>query len=101
MSNSFYILIVSDFSRHHLRRSGTFTALDFAPPPRFRDADGGSDAGSIRSGRSGRSNRSTSSRMQVHNIRAGAYRVSRIPKELVGTQNEFAAILKPTWKVGS
>lgn len=74
---------------HALRRSGTFTGLDFAPPPRI-NTDSASDAGSIRSGRS------TSSR-QLANIRAGAYRVSRLPGEFVGTRNDFAQALKPSW----
>lgn len=78
-------------SPHLLRKSGTFTALDFAPPPRFRDpGSGGSDAGSIRSNRSGMS---TASRMAV---RAGAYRVSRIPKEVVGTKDDIMQSLRPT-----
>ena len=85
-------------SSHQLRKSGLFTALDFAPPPRFRNADNASDAGSIRSGRS---NGSAMSAAQIHSIRAGAYRVSRIPKELVGTKDEIGASLKPSWKVGS
>ena len=41
------------------------------------------------------------SQAQVHSLRAGAYRVSRIPKELVGTRDEFAQALRPSWKVGS
>ncbi|KAL8694746.1 MAG: hypothetical protein Q9218_000672 [Villophora microphyllina] len=55
-------------SPHSLRKSGTFTALDFAPPPRFKSSDNGSDTGSIRS------NRSAMSAQQLHSIRAGAYR---------------------------
>ena len=89
----FIVLIQSS---HLLRKSGTFTALDFAPPPRFKNSDSGSDAGSIRSGRS---NGSAMSAAQIQNIRAGAYRVSRIPKEVVGTRNEFADTLKPTWNL--
>ncbi len=34
---------------------------------------------------------------QLHNIRAGAYRVSRIPKEVVGTKTDIVSSLKPTW----
>ena len=79
-------------SRHLLRKSGTFTALDFAPPPRFKNSDAGSDAGSIRSGRSAHS---TMSAAQQHSIRTGAYRVSRIPKEVVGTKFEFNESLRP------
>ncbi|KAI9797176.1 MAG: hypothetical protein M1825_006035 [Sarcosagium campestre] len=81
-------------SPHALRKSGTFTALDFAPPPRFKNSDAGSDAGSIRSGRS---NRSAMSAAQVHNIRTGAYRVSRLPKDFVGTKADITSSLKPTW----
>ena len=71
-----------------------FTALDFAPPPRFKNHDGGSDSGSIRSGKS---NHSATSAAQIHNIRAGAYRLSRIPKEMVGTKIDIKNALKPTW----
>lgn len=70
----------------------SFTALDFAPPSRFKRPDGtGSDGGSIRSGRS------NLSAAQLANIRAGAYRVSRIPKEFVGTRDDFSVSLKPQW----
>ncbi|PGH07949.1 hypothetical protein AJ80_07930 [Polytolypa hystricis UAMH7299] len=77
-------------SPHALRKSATYTALDFAPPPRFKNSDTGSDAGSIRSNRSG------VSAMQVHNIRTGAYRVSRLPAETVGTLDDLKAHLRPT-----
>lgn len=83
----------ADRHRHMLRKSGNFTALDFAPPPKFRDPYGGSnasDAGSIRSNRSGMSG---TARMAVRN---GAYRVSRIPKEMVGTQDDMAMSLRPS-----
>ncbi|EFQ98876.1 hypothetical protein MGYG_01891 [Nannizzia gypsea CBS 118893] len=81
-------------SPHALRKSGTFTALDFAPPPRFKNESGsGSDAGSIRSNRTG------ISAMQAHNIRAGAYRVSRLPAETVGTRDDFSSNLKPQWEM--
>ncbi|KIW99635.1 uncharacterized protein Z518_11048 [Rhinocladiella mackenziei CBS 650.93] len=78
-------------SPHALRKSSTFTALDFAPPPRLRAADTMSETGSIRSNRSG------VSAMHLHNIRTGAYRVSRIPKEVAGTKDELAAALRPQW----
>ncbi|KAL9001134.1 MAG: hypothetical protein Q9169_000317 [Polycauliona sp. 2 TL-2023] len=78
-------------SPHLLRKSGTFTALDFAPPPRFKSSDNGSETGSIRS------NRSAMSAQQLHSIRSGAYRVSRIPKEVVGTKTEINESLKPNW----
>ncbi|KAK3673808.1 hypothetical protein LTR78_006363 [Recurvomyces mirabilis] len=77
-------------SPHMLRRSGTFTALDFAPPGRLgQHNDNASDAGSIRSARSGISAR------QMDAVRAGAYRVSRIPKEMVTTKEDLAAQLRP------
>ncbi|MCJ1386478.1 hypothetical protein MMC17_009604 [Xylographa soralifera] len=81
-------------SPHQLRKSGAFTALDFAPPPRFKNSDAGSDAGSIRSGRS---TSSAMSAAQMHSVRAGAYRVSRIPKEMVGTKDELSDSLRPKW----
>ncbi|KAL8818222.1 MAG: hypothetical protein Q9223_003089 [Gallowayella weberi] len=80
-------------SPHSLRKSGTFTALDFAPPPRFKSSDNGSETGSIRS------NRSAMSAQQLHSIRSGAYRVSRIPKEVVGTKTEINESLKPNWSM--
>lgn len=80
-------------SPHLLRNSGTFTALDFAPPPKFRN-DGpssrpGSSAGSIRSNRSGMSNNAQFA------IRSGANRVSRIPKEVVTTKDNILDQLRP------
>jgi hypothetical protein len=80
---------LSNYS-HLLRKSGTFTALDFAPPTRLRN-DAGSDAGSIRSGRTGMS------QAQSFAIRAGAHRLSRLPKELAGTKDDLMTSLKPTW----
>ncbi|KXL51584.1 hypothetical protein M433DRAFT_60001 [Acidomyces richmondensis BFW] len=77
-------------SPHLLRKSGTFTSLDFAPPSRIKDPDRpGSDAGSIRSARSG------ISAMQMDAVRAGAYRVSRIPKEMVTTKDDLLHQLRP------
>ncbi|KAI9867167.1 MAG: hypothetical protein M1813_009445 [Trichoglossum hirsutum] len=78
-------------SPHALRKSGTFTALDFALPPRFKNSDTASDAGSIRSNRTGMSTN------QLHSIRAGAYRVSRLPTDTVGTRDDLSATLRPTW----
>jgi hypothetical protein len=77
--------------RHALRKSSTFTGLDFAPPPRFRNEGPASDAGSIRSNRSGISN------VQHNAIRAGAYRISRLPGDIVGTESDITAALKPNW----
>ena len=74
-----------------LRKSGTFTALDFAPPKKFRDPETMSDAGSIRSNRSG------VSAVQLGAIRNGAYRVSRIPQDVVFTKDDLATTLKPQW----
>lgn len=77
-------------SPHLLRKSGTFTALDFAPPPRFRDpGSNASDAGSIRSNRSGMS------AAGHYAIRNGANRVSRIPKGVVGTKDDILTSLRP------
>ncbi|KKY28659.1 hypothetical protein UCRPC4_g00466 [Phaeomoniella chlamydospora] len=78
-------------SPHALRKSGTFTSLDFAPPGRFKGFDTASDAGSIRSNRSG------VSQLQLQSIRAGAYRLSRVPKDQVGTRDDFSIALKPSW----
>jgi len=78
-------------SPHVLRKSGTFTGLDFAPPKKFRDPDAMSDAGSIRSNRSG------VSQMQIGAIRNGAYRVSRLPQDMVGTKDDLLNSLKPQW----
>ncbi|KAI9785775.1 MAG: hypothetical protein M1839_008792 [Geoglossum umbratile] len=78
-------------SPHALRKSSTFTGLDFALPPRFKNSDTGSDAGSIRSNRTGMSSH------QLHSIRAGAYRVSRLPTNAVGTRDDLTASLRPTW----
>lgn len=50
-----------------------------------------SETGSIKSNRSGMS------ALQRDAIRAGAYRVSRLPKEFVGTQQDLAVSLKPNW----
>lgn len=76
-----------------MRKSSTFTALDFAPPPRIKGGSqfGGSDAGSVRSGRS------NMSMAHTQNIRNGAYRVSRIPKEVSGTRTELQNELRPKW----
>ncbi|KAG0132543.1 hypothetical protein HOY82DRAFT_606635 [Tuber indicum] len=77
---------------HMLRNSSTFTALDFAPPRKFREDGGiGSDAGSIRSNKSG------VSALQVQNIRNGAYRVSRLPQDVVPVKEDMTSNLKPTW----
>lgn len=75
-------------SPHAMRKSGIYTTLDFAPPVRFRN-DTGSDAGSIRSNRTG------ISAIHTHNIRTGAYRVSRLPPGMVGTKDDLFASLKP------
>ncbi|KAF7714313.1 Uncharacterized protein PECH_008857 [Penicillium ucsense] len=77
-------------SPHALRKSGTYTSLDFAPPPRFKNSDGGSDAGSIRSNRTGISNH------HMNNIRNGNYRVSRLPTDMVGTRDDMITSLRPT-----
>ncbi|CAD6440483.1 3232c78b-54a5-4b01-832e-9994fdbc0922 [Sclerotinia trifoliorum] len=78
-------------SPHMFRKSGTFTSLDFAPPRRFRDPENMSDAGSIRSNNSGISS------VQANAIRNGAYRISKIPTDIVFTKDDMAATLKPEW----
>ena len=81
-------------SPHLLRRSGTFTSLDFAPPKMLGTRDNASDNGSIRSAKSG------ISAMQLDAVRAGAYRVSRIPKEMVTTRDDLATQLRPRMDMG-
>lgn len=82
-------------SPHMLRKSGAFTGLDFVPPPRFRNADGGgSDAGSIRSNKTGLS------AAQSFAIRSGAHRISRLPAETVGTREDIVSNLHPKWDIG-
>ncbi|RAL61031.1 hypothetical protein DID88_010127 [Monilinia fructigena] len=78
-------------SPHMLRKSGTFTSLDFAPPRRFKDPEAMSDSGSIRSNKSGISS------LQANAIRNGAYRVSKIPQDIVFTKDDLATTLKPEW----
>ncbi|KAF3936378.1 hypothetical protein ABW19_dt0200591 [Dactylella cylindrospora] len=78
---------------HQLRKSGTYTALDFAPPRKFKNEGGDnfSDTGSIRSNRTGYS--------AAQNIRSGAYRVSRLPQDVVPTTDSMVASLKPSWNM--
>lgn len=78
-------------SPHVLRKSSTFTNLDFAPPKKFKEADTMSDAGSIRSNRSG------ISAVQLDAIRRGAGRVSRLPGDTVFTSAALEDTLKPQW----
>lgn len=73
-----------------MRKSGTFTGLDFAPPKKFKDPDSMSDAGSIRSNRSGMS------RANEFAIRSGAGRVSRLPGDIIFSQAAMNESLKPT-----
>lgn len=79
-----------------MRKSSTFTGLDFAPPRRFGgDGDAPtSDAGSIRSYRS---NKSGISSRNLAAIRGGAGQVSRLPGDTVFTQDSLSAQLKPQW----
>ncbi|KAF7595412.1 hypothetical protein BBP40_006032 [Aspergillus hancockii] len=78
-------------SPHALRKSGTYDNLDFAPPPRFKNLETASDSGSIRSNQTGIST------THLQNIRTGAYRVSRLPAETVGTKDDLISNLRPTW----
>lgn len=50
-----------------------------------------SDAGSIRSNNSGISS------VQANAIRNGAYRISKIPGDIVFTKDDMSAQLKPEW----
>ncbi|KAA8895472.1 hypothetical protein FN846DRAFT_969505 [Sphaerosporella brunnea] len=81
-------------SPHMLRKSAAFTALDFAPPRKFKNENDMSDAGSIHSNHTG------ISALQQQNIRSGAYRVSRIPTDVVPLKDDMTAGLKPTWDLG-
>ena len=75
-----------------LRKSATYTGLDFAPPKRFKnDDDAGSDAGSIRSQRSGISAANQAA------LRGGAGRVSRLPADAVFSPADMGNQLKPSW----
>lgn len=66
--------------------------MEFAPPRRFKEnGEAMSDAGSIHS------SRSNLSRVHLANIRNGAYRVSRIPKEVAGTRDDMYTALRPKW----
>ncbi|KAE8144878.1 hypothetical protein BDV25DRAFT_81864 [Aspergillus avenaceus] len=78
-------------SPHVLRKSGMYDNLEFAPPPRFKNHETASDSGSIRSNRTGIST------THLHNIRTGAYRVSRLPPDTVGTKDDLMSNLRPTW----
>ncbi|CAG8193754.1 unnamed protein product [Penicillium nalgiovense] len=82
-------------SPYALRKSGTFTNLDFVPPPRFKNEGAGSDAGSIRSART------VVSSHHQNNIRMGNYRVSRLPAEAVGTRDDMMATLRPKWDMNN
>ncbi|CAI7641843.1 unnamed protein product [Penicillium glandicola] len=83
-------------SPHALRKSGTYTSLDFVPPPRFKNEGGaGSDAGSIRSARS------VVSANHQNNIRMGNYRVSRLPPDAVGTKDDMMSSLRPKWDMNN
>ncbi|KAK1761329.1 hypothetical protein QBC47DRAFT_290774 [Echria macrotheca] len=80
-------------SPHLLRKSGTFTALDFAPPRKFAESDNRSETGSIRSNRSG------ISAVQLGAIRNGAGRVSRLPGDTIFTSAAMGEKLKPSWNM--
>ncbi|OIW27518.1 hypothetical protein CONLIGDRAFT_579539 [Coniochaeta ligniaria NRRL 30616] len=78
-------------SPHLLRKSNTFTGLDFAPPRKFVESDNRSETGSIRSNRSG------ISAVQLGAIRSGAGRVSKLPGDTIFTQAAMEQKLKPSW----
>jgi hypothetical protein len=81
-------------SPHMLRKSGAFTALDFAPPRKFKNDNDIGDGHSIHSNQSG------ISAQAQHNIRSGAYRVSRLPTDVVPLKDDMTVGLKPTWDLG-
>ncbi|KAI3328069.1 hypothetical protein HD806DRAFT_349340 [Xylariaceae sp. AK1471] len=78
-------------SPHLLRKSSTFTGLDFAPPRRFKDPEAMSETGSVRSMHSGISG------VGLNALRAGAGRISRLPGDTVFTQAAMTDTLKPNW----
>ncbi|KAK5660775.1 hypothetical protein OQA88_12142 [Cercophora sp. LCS_1] len=80
-------------SPHLLRKSSTFTGLDFAPPRKFVENDNRSETGSIRSNKSG------ISAVQLGAIRNGAGRVSRLPGDTIFTQTAMQDKLKPSWNM--
>lgn len=80
-------------SPHLLRKSSTFTGLDFAPPRKFVESDNRSETGSIRSNRSG------ISAVQLGAIRSGAGRVSKLPGDTIFTQAAMEQKLKPAWNM--
>ncbi|CCU77223.1 hypothetical protein BGHDH14_bgh06159 [Blumeria hordei DH14] len=78
-------------SPHMLRKSGAFSALDFAPPKKFWDGENGSDAGSIRSSRSGRSHNPSEA------ARHGNHQVDTLPDNVFFTKDAISSSLKPQW----
>ncbi|TGJ86833.1 hypothetical protein E0Z10_g1933 [Xylaria hypoxylon] len=78
-------------SPHSLRKSSTFTGLDFAPPRRFKDPETMSETGSVRSMQSGISG------VGLNALRSGAGRISRLPGDTVFTQAAMNDTLKPNW----
>ncbi|KAI5296321.1 hypothetical protein KEM52_004112 [Ascosphaera acerosa] len=95
-------------SPHNLRKSGTYTALDFAPPPKFHNdlsrpgsplvpPSGFSDSGSLRSPSAAGSRAGAMSPAAAMTIRNGGNRVSRLPQDVVGTVDSMNAELKPKW----
>ncbi|KAI8949518.1 hypothetical protein F4801DRAFT_399697 [Xylaria longipes] len=78
-------------SPHLLRKSSTFTGLDFAPPRRFKDPEAMSETGSVRSMHSGISG------VGLNALRSGAGRISRLPGDTVFAQAALNTTLKPNW----
>lgn len=99
-------------NRHALRKSGLYTSLDFAPPPRFRNDPSrpGSplvppnasfnETGSIRSQSATGGRGGAMSPMGLAAVRSGAYRVENLPKSSVGTMQDLSQELKPHWDIG-
>ncbi|OLL22892.1 hypothetical protein NEOLI_000198 [Neolecta irregularis DAH-3] len=71
-----------------LRKSSTFTTLDFAPKPRFLTQDVAGDNDSIRSARTNTS---------LAAIQHGAGKLSNVPSQLVSSKDRLREQLKPSW----
>lgn len=74
-----------------LRKSGTYSAVGFAPPKKFRDGDSNSDAGSIRSNLSGNGN----SRPGI--MRNNSSPIDQLPNGVIFTKDSLNSTLKPQW----
>lgn len=99
-------------NRHALRKSGVYTALDFAPSPRFHNDPSrpGSplvppnasfnETGSVRSQSASGSRSRGMSPMGIASARNGSNGVETLPKSTVGTMQDLNQELKPKWDIG-